>query len=180
MPECSASRSTRTSHSTLPPSSAAPYQPGGDPQFNAAQVRPGDVVIVMGIGGIGDERHPGRQARAVRRAIIAVDPVPVQTRRPALEFGATDAFGDRPRKQPSSRGRSPTVRARTAAIVTRRRHHRRATSPPRSAAIRKAGTVVATAAGPRLRLVMSRSGLLELTMFQKRIQGSLYGMMSDS
>ena len=46
-------------------------------------------------------------------------------------------------------------------------------------AIRKAGTVVCTAAAAETTSDLS-IGLLELTMYQKRIQGSLYGMMSPS
>ncbi|MFZ0380001.1 MAG: zinc-binding dehydrogenase, partial [Solirubrobacteraceae bacterium] len=46
-------------------------------------------------------------------------------------------------------------------------------------AIRKAGTVVVTAAGSEAPTNVPL-GLLELTMYQKRIQGSIYGMMSPS
>ena len=46
-------------------------------------------------------------------------------------------------------------------------------------AIRKAGTVVVTAAGSEAPTPVPL-GLLELTMFQKRIQGSIYGMMAPS
>ena len=47
------------------------------------------------------------------------------------------------------------------------------------AAIRKAGTVVVTAAGADTEVGIP-VGLLELTMFQKRIQGALYGMVPPS
>lgn len=46
-------------------------------------------------------------------------------------------------------------------------------------AIRKAGTVVCTAAAGDTPADVTL-GLLELTMFQKRIQGSIYGMMSPA
>jgi S-(hydroxymethyl)glutathione dehydrogenase/alcohol dehydrogenase len=45
--------------------------------------------------------------------------------------------------------------------------------------IRKAGTLVVTAAGGE-RPSSVALGLLELAMYQKRIQGCLYGMMSPS
>jgi S-(hydroxymethyl)glutathione dehydrogenase/alcohol dehydrogenase len=47
------------------------------------------------------------------------------------------------------------------------------------AAIRKAGTVVVTAAAPDTVSALEL-GPLELTMYQKRVQGSIYGMMSPA
>ncbi|MFF0492528.1 NDMA-dependent alcohol dehydrogenase [Nocardia sp. NPDC004068] len=57
---------------------------------NAAQVRPGDTVIVAGIGGIGINSVQGARAAGAKN-LIAVDPL-ANKRAAALEFGATDAF----------------------------------------------------------------------------------------
>ena len=142
---------------------------------NAAQVRPGDVVIITGIGGIGISAVQGAKHAGASR-IIAVDPVQFK-RDSALEFGATDAFTDH--EEAAERARSLTdgqgadaeiicVGVISAADVT-----------AAVSAIRKAGTVVVTAAGSEAPTPVPL-GLLELTMFQKRIQGSIYGMMSPS
>ncbi len=142
---------------------------------NAANVAPGDVIIVMGIGGIGISAVQGaRHAGALR--IIAVDPVELK-RTVALELGATDAFADIAEAAELARSLTNGQGA-DAAIVTvgvlSGEHVGAAFS-----AIRKAGTVVVTAAAPET-VVNVNIGLLELAMYQKRIQGSLYGMMSPS
>src|SRR5581483_6242524 len=53
-------------------------------------VRPGDVVIVMGVGGIGINAVQGA-AHAGAAEVIAVDPVEFK-RKVSLDFGATSAF----------------------------------------------------------------------------------------
>jgi NDMA-dependent alcohol dehydrogenase len=142
---------------------------------NAAGVRPGDVVIVTGIGGIGISAVQGAKHAGASR-IIAVDPVELK-RSVALELGATDAFADH--DEAAELGRSLTNgQGADAEIITvgviDGDHVAAAFS-----AIRKAGTVVVTAAGSEAPTNV-RLGLLELTMYQKRIQGAIYGMMSPS
>jgi S-(hydroxymethyl)glutathione dehydrogenase/alcohol dehydrogenase len=59
---------------------------------NAAEIQPGDVMIIMGIGGIGGSAVQGaRNAGATR--IVAVDPVEFK-RDVALELGATHVCED--------------------------------------------------------------------------------------
>jgi NDMA-dependent alcohol dehydrogenase len=142
---------------------------------NAAQVSPGDVVIVMGIGGIGASAIQGaRHAGATQ--IIAVDPVELK-RTTALELGATDAFDNLPEAADLARsltnGQGADATIVTVGVVTGE-HVSAAFS-----SIRKAGTLVVTAAGSERPDPVALS-LLELTMYQKRIQGCLYGMMSPS
>lgn len=58
---------------------------------NVANVRPGDTVVVYGVGGVGMNAVQGaKQAGALR--VVIVDPVP-QKQEWALEFGATRSFG---------------------------------------------------------------------------------------
>jgi S-(hydroxymethyl)glutathione dehydrogenase/alcohol dehydrogenase len=142
---------------------------------NAAQVRPGDVVIIVGIGGIGISAVQGAKHAGAAR-IIAVDPIELK-RRTALQFGATDAFADHDEAVELARSLTNGQGADAAIIcvgVIQPEHVAAAFS-----AIRKAGTVVVTAAGAEAITPVPLS-LLELTMFQKRIQGAIYGMMSPS
>jgi S-(hydroxymethyl)glutathione dehydrogenase/alcohol dehydrogenase len=142
---------------------------------NAADVSPGDVVLVLGSGGIGINAVQGARHAGAGR-IIAVDPIELK-RTKALELGATDAFAavdeatDLARSLTNGQGADsaivcigvPTGQDVAAAF----------------AAIRKAGTVVMTAAAPETTVGIP-VGLLELSMFQKRIQGALYGMCSPA
>lgn len=57
--------------------------------LNTAQVRPGDVVVVVGAGGIGANALQAA-CFAGARAVVAVDPVPFK-RQVALKLGATAA-----------------------------------------------------------------------------------------
>ncbi len=142
---------------------------------NAAEVQPGDVVIVMGVGGIGINAVQGA-AHAGATRIIAVDPVALK-RDAALRLGATDAFesiaeaADLARELTDGQGADSTIV--TVGLLTGE-HVAEAFD-----SIRKAGTVVVTAVAPRSTVGIPVN-LLVLAMYQKRIQGCLYGMMSPS
>lgn len=142
---------------------------------NAAAVQPGDVVIVMGVGGIGINAVQGaRHAGAAR--VIAVDPVEFK-REFASGLGATDTFAGIEEAAEFARSITNGQGADSAIIcvgVLRSEYVGAAFS-----SVRKAGTIVVTAAGPHT-LATIPASLMELTMFQKRIQGALYGMMSPA
>jgi NDMA-dependent alcohol dehydrogenase len=55
-----------------------------------ADVRPGETVAIMGIGGVGINAVQGAAAAGAKR-IVAIDPV-AWKREKAMEFGATDTF----------------------------------------------------------------------------------------
>lgn len=57
---------------------------------NTAEVKPGETVIVMGVGGIGINAVQGA-ALAGAKNVIAIDPLP-NKREKAMELGATHAF----------------------------------------------------------------------------------------
>lgn len=140
---------------------------------NAAQVQPGDVVIVMGIGGIGANALQGARHCGASR-IIAVDLVDSK-REAARLFGATDFTTDI--EEATELARSLTNgQGADSAIVT---VSVIAGEPIAQAfaAIRKAGTVVVTSQGP-LAAEGIPVNLFEVSMYQKRIQGALYGMSS--
>ena len=143
---------------------------------NAAQAQPGDVVIVMGVGGIGINAVQGA-AHAGAGHVIAADPVQLK-RDAALRLGATqrrcvDRRGRRSRPVADRTGRGPirpsSPWASSPASTSRRPSTRSAragrSSSPRSHRWPPSG---------------SRSARSLLAMFQKRLQGCLYGMMAPS
>jgi NDMA-dependent alcohol dehydrogenase len=142
---------------------------------NSAEVHPGDTVIVMGIGGIGINAVQGA-AHAGATNVIAVDPVAFK-REKALEFGATHAFEDIAEADAFAKSVTNGQGADSAIVtigVVRGEHVGQAFS-----AIRKAGTVVVTGLGDLTEVGIPVS-LGELTLFQKRIQGSLFGQSSPT
>jgi S-(hydroxymethyl)glutathione dehydrogenase/alcohol dehydrogenase len=142
---------------------------------NAAEVQPGDVVIVMGVGGIGINAVQGASHAGAMR-IIAVDPVAFK-REWALKLGATDAVSDMAEATELARSLTNGQGA-DAAIVTvgvlRGSHVAEAFE-----AVRKAGIVVVTSISPASEIGIPVS-LVQLALYQKRIQGALYGMMAPS
>ncbi|HZE65430.1 MAG TPA: NDMA-dependent alcohol dehydrogenase [Sporichthyaceae bacterium] len=142
---------------------------------NAAQVRPGDVVIVMGVGGIGMNAVQGARHAGASR-IIAVDTAPFK-RECALKLGATDAFETMTQAQDLAQSLTNGQGAASAIVTTgvaQGEHLAQA-----FAAIRKAGTVVLTAMA-NIDADEIPINLFELAMFQKRLQGALFGMMSPA
>ncbi|MQY40767.1 NDMA-dependent alcohol dehydrogenase [Streptomyces sp. RB17] len=140
---------------------------------NAAEVRPGHVVIVMGVGGVGMNAVQGA-ANIGASHVIAVDPVEFK-RTSALEFGATEAFATIEEAADFARSITQGQGADSAIVTTSLIHGDRINEA--FGAIRKAGIVAVTAQGS-----LTETGvpinLFELSMFQKRIQGVLYGMTS--
>ncbi len=137
---------------------------------NSADVRPGQVVVVLGIGGIGINAVQGA-AHAGATTVIAVDPVAFK-REEAKRFGATHAFATADEAAELARELSNGQGA-DAAIVTvgvvKGEHVADAFG-----AIRKGGTAVVTGLGNNADIGAPIS-LTELTLYQKRIQGSLFG-----
>ncbi|NEW28745.1 NDMA-dependent alcohol dehydrogenase [Nocardia cyriacigeorgica] len=137
---------------------------------NSAAVRPGDTVIVMGIGGIGVSALQGARFCGAEN-IIAVDPVAFK-REKAATFGATHAVATMDEAAEIAR-QFTNGQGADSAIVTvgilKAEYVAQAFS-----AIRKAGTVVVTAIGQHDAVGVPIS-LHDLTLSQKRLQGSLFG-----
>jgi len=136
----------------------------------SADVEPGETVIVMGVGGVGIHAVQGA-AHAGAITVVAVDPVEMK-RELALELGATHAFATIAEADAWVKTRTNGQGADKVIIsvgVVRGEHIAEGV-----AAIRKGGTVVITGVAP-----MSEVGIpvspFELTLMQKRIQGSLFG-----
>jgi NDMA-dependent alcohol dehydrogenase len=136
----------------------------------SASVRPGDTVIVMGIGGIGVNALQGA-AHAGATTVIAVDPVAAKEDW-AKQFGAThfcttiDEAAEHARSVTNGQGADSTI---ITIGVVRGEHIGEAL-----ASIRKAGTVVVTGLGD-ITAVGAPIALGDLTLMQKRLQGSLFG-----
>lgn len=137
---------------------------------NAGDVRPGETVVIYGIGGVGINAVQGA-AFAGAQNIIAVDPLP-NKREIAESFGATHSAADAAEAQELATSLTKGVGADkaliTAGVVTQE------TIDAAFAAVRKRGTVVITGLnGPGVRNIVIPS--FELTLFEKRIQGALFG-----
>jgi S-(hydroxymethyl)glutathione dehydrogenase/alcohol dehydrogenase len=141
---------------------------------NSAEVKPGQTVIIMGIGGIGINAVQGA-AHAGATTIIAVDPVEFK-RETAQALGATHAFATMEEAAELARSVTNGQGADSAIVTTgvfKTEHAAQA-----FAAIRKAGTVVVTGIGNVAEQVAVPA--FELTLYQKRIQGALFGASSPS
>ena len=139
---------------------------------NMAEVKPGHTVIIMGIGGIGINAVQGAK-HAGAENIIAVDPVEWK-RAKAQELGATHAFAsieeatELAKQFTNGQGADSAI---VAVGVTTPEHVGAA-----FAATRKGSTTVVTGVGnnwatsPGVPISLS-----EMTFFQKRLQGTIFG-----
>ncbi len=142
---------------------------------NSANVQPGDTVIIMGIGGIGINAVQGASIKGASN-VIAVDPVEFK-REKAMELGATHAFANMADATAFAQSVTNGQGADSAIItvgITKGSHIAEAFD-----SIRKAGTVVVTGLGDLTEVGIPISPGM-LTLFQKRIQGSLFGESSPS
>jgi NDMA-dependent alcohol dehydrogenase len=142
---------------------------------NAAEVVPGDVVVVAGTGGVGINSVQGASHAGASR-VIAADPVQMK-QKAALTLGATDAVGSIAEAAALARELTNGQGADSAIVtvgVLKPEHVGEAFS-----AVRKAGTLVLTSGGNVMEAGLP-VGFTELVMFQKRIQGAVYGQMSPT
>lgn len=136
---------------------------------NSADISPGDTVIVMGNGGIGIHAVQGAR-HAGASHVIAVDPIELK-REMAGKVGATAAFATMHEATEFARSHTNGQGADAAIVCTGVLESDHVTQA--FAAIRKAGTVVVTAIGQHETEISVNAR--ELTLFQKRIQGSVFG-----
>ena len=141
---------------------------------NAAEVTPGDVVIVMGVGGAGMSAVQGAAA-AGAASVIVVDPVPYK-REAAKQFGATDTFEtldeatEAARAVTNGQGADSTIV--TIGVVTGDHISGALES------IRKGGTVAMTGMGKSEEPMQITTNALMYPMMQKRLQGVIFGNWS--
>ena len=142
----------------------------------SADVSPGDVVIVIGVGGIGMNAVQGA-AHAGATVVIAVDPVEMK-RTASLSFGATHAVATMEEATAIARSFTNGQGADSCIVCVGVATGQNVADGVES--IRKAGTVVLTGlprAEDDLSLPLS---MRHLVLYQKRLQGSLFGASSPS
>jgi S-(hydroxymethyl)glutathione dehydrogenase/alcohol dehydrogenase len=137
---------------------------------NAGGVRPGDTTVVYGAGGVGSCAVQGA-AFAGARHVVVVDPVAAK-REMAVRFGATHTAADAATAQQIiteiTRGVGADQALVTVGVVTED------VVTAAFTAIRKRGTVIVTGISPPGRNTIQLPGF-DLTVLEKRIQGSLFG-----
>ena len=142
---------------------------GSAVNVNAANTRPGDRIVIYGIGGIGINAVQGA-VHAGAELVVAVDPVAFK-REKALELGATHAFASAEEAHDFVWSETRGVGA-DAAIITVGLVDKQVVSDGFSM-IRKGGRLVITAVSSPDLLIEIPS--FELTLYQKQIVGSLFG-----
>lgn len=137
---------------------------------NTGGVRPGDTVVIYGVGGVGINAVQGA-AFAGARHVVAVDPVASKLQL-AERLGATHTTADAAQAQQLvtelTRGVGADQALVTMGVVTQE------VIGAAFAVIRKAGTVVVTGlSGPADKNIQLPG--FELALFEKRVVGALFG-----
>ncbi|MHB8458408.1 MAG: zinc-binding dehydrogenase, partial [Acidimicrobiales bacterium] len=137
---------------------------------HTAGVKPGDVVVVVGIGGIGANAVQGAKI-AGARWIVAVDPIESK-REAAKQLGAThsapDVFAAFSLVNDMTLGQLADTAIITVDVA------RGELVAPVMSLVRKGGNVVVTAIAPFSQSQVNLS-LFELTLWSKELRGSLFG-----
>jgi len=154
---------------------ACGVQTGFGSATNAAAVRPGDVVLVLGAGGVGMNAVQGASLSGASHVVV-VDPAPSK-KTWAPQFGATEVFDNFAEADAFVKSITNGQGADSAIVtigVVRNEHIGQAYG-----AVRKAGTVVVTGvSNGHEDAPIPGFNALSVAMFQKRIQGALFGMAS--
>lgn len=130
----------------------------------------GDVVVVVGIGGVGINAVQGAKA-AGARIIVAVDPVPFK-RQMAEKLGATHTFESMEAALPVV-GEISWGKMANSTILTVGRIDGSMIQPALSLT-GKGGQVIVTGMG-NFAESDAQMNLFELTLLQKRVQGAIFG-----
>jgi S-(hydroxymethyl)glutathione dehydrogenase/alcohol dehydrogenase len=137
---------------------------------HAAQTEPGDTIAIYGIGGIGINSVQGA-ALAGARNVVAIDPL-ANKREMAEQLGATHSAETAEQAHELIMQLTNGVGADKAIVTVGVVTSEVVTSAFN--AIRKGGTVVVTGLADPTKNTIELSGAV-LTLFEKRIQGSLFG-----
>ncbi len=138
-----------------------------------AEVRPGDTVVVVGIGGIGINAVQGAAMAGAKR-VIAVDPVEFK-REKAMELGATHTFASMEEAFPAvtemTWGQMADKVIMTPGVLYGNMMQLG------TALAGKGGTIVVTAIAP-ISQTESSVNLFELAMWNKEIKGTIFGSLN--
>ena len=143
---------------------------GAGSAITRANIRPGDRVVVVGIGGVGINAVQGARL-AGARVIVAVDPVEFK-QKAALDFGATHACASMEEAQPLV-AELTTGQMADAVILTPSVMYGDLLAPALTLT-GKGGTCVVTAVAPMTQATADLN-LFELAMWQKEVRGVLFG-----
>ncbi|MGE0304235.1 MAG: NDMA-dependent alcohol dehydrogenase [Acidimicrobiia bacterium] len=136
----------------------------------AAEVEPGETVVVVGVGGIGSNAVQGARLAGARH-IIAIDPVEFK-REKAMQFGATHTFSSMEEAMP---GVTDLTWGRMANKVIMSMGVGSGELIGQALALTaKRGRVVVTNLHPSVEYSASLS-LMDLTLMEKQLVGSLFG-----
>ena len=136
----------------------------------AAQVKPGDIVAVVGAGGIGSNAIQGARLAGARH-IIAIDPVEFK-REKAMEFGATHTAASMTEALPLISELSWGTMANK--VIMTMGVGSGAVIGEALALTAKRGRVVVTNLHPAMEMSANVS-LLDMTLMEKQVVGSLFG-----
>lgn len=136
----------------------------------SAEVKAGDTVVVIGIGGIGINAVQGAAMAGAKR-VVAIDPVEFK-REQAMALGATHAFSSMEEATEPLRELTWGTMAEKAIITVGRIEG--AMIGQAMALLAKNGTAVVTGMGDMTASDVTLS-LFDLAMMQKRLQGSIFG-----
>ncbi|MGR6520243.1 NDMA-dependent alcohol dehydrogenase (plasmid) [Rhodococcus erythropolis] len=150
-------------------------QTGFGSATTAGDVRPGDVVLIAGVGGVGMNAVQGARASGAAHILVA-DPVE-QKQKWALDFGATETFdsiaASTARISDLTNGQGADVVILCTSLVTND------IFGEGYQAVRKAGTLVVTGISADAEAgVIPGLNAMNIVLYQKRIQGALFGMKS--
>ncbi|HQZ36557.1 MAG TPA: NDMA-dependent alcohol dehydrogenase [Ilumatobacteraceae bacterium] len=138
-----------------------------------ADVRPGDTVVVVGVGGIGINAVQGAAMAGAKR-VIAVDPVEFK-REKAMEFGATHTYASMEEAMPAI---SELTWGQMADKVIMAPGVLYGDMMQLGTAMAgKGGTIVVTAIAP-ITQTESSVNLFELAMWNKEIKGTIFGSLN--
>ena len=143
---------------------------GAGSAIHRAEVKPGDVVVVVGTGGVGINAVQGARL-AGARIIVAVDPVELK-QKTALDLGATHAVASMEEAQPLVTELTAGQMA-DAVILTPSVMYGNLLAPALTLTA-KGGTCVVTAVAPMTQMTADIN-LFELAMWQKEVRGVLFG-----
>jgi S-(hydroxymethyl)glutathione dehydrogenase/alcohol dehydrogenase len=138
-----------------------------------AEVRAGDTVVVVGIGGIGINAVQGA-AMAGASHIVAVDPLEFK-REKAMEFGATHTFASMEEAFPAVQEMSWGMMADKVIMTPGVMYGDLMAMGTQLAG--KGGTIVVTGVAPMTQ-TESSVNLFELAMWQKEIKGTIFGSLN--
>ena len=137
----------------------------------AADIAPGDTVVVVGAGGIGSNAIQGARLAGAKR-IVAVDPVEFK-REKAMEFGATHTAASMEEALPLLQNITWGTMANK--VIMTMGVGDGTLMGQAMALTAKRGRVVVTNIHPAFETSGAAMSLLDLTLMEKQVVGSLFG-----